>query len=109
MRRSLLLLLLLLSVVPQGADAKGLLINGARALAGSLNQCDSVAGAANAYECTIVPDPVATAYADQQCFLFRAHAANTGAATYKVNARAATPIKNRVAGRNTDLVANDIG
>ncbi len=107
MRHGLLgrvLVSLLLLVSPVWAQ-QGLLINGSRTIAGTINAATTT-GSGSAY--LMVLDPPITDYVINQCFTFRAHVANTGAATLNVNGVAIRPMKKFVGGAQADLVAGDI-
>jgi hypothetical protein len=105
MKRVCLLVLLLLLAWCHGIQAQGQLIPGNRTIAGTLNAGVST-GPATAYVLTL--NPGITQYVTEQQFLFRAHVANTGAATLAVNTAGVKTMKKWSGGALVDLVAGDI-
>jgi collagen type I alpha len=106
MRRSLLwLVILLLLGAPRLGWSQAQLINGSRVIAGWINY-GLTTGTGAAYVLTL--SPALPGYVDGACFLFRAHTANTGAATLNINGRGATPLRKWSGGSAVPLVAGDI-
>jgi hypothetical protein len=97
-------LLLLCAGLPQ-AWAQGQLINGNRVLTGTLNAATTT-GTATAYVLTL--NPPITTYVPNQCFTFKAHVTNTGAATIAVNTAGAVSLHKYVSQVSTALGAGDI-
>lgn len=98
-------LLLLVVAVARVAAQQGLLINGSRTIAGTINAATTT-GTGAAYLMSL--DPPITGYIVNQCFTFKAHVTNTGAATLNVNGVAIRPLKKYVGTVLSDLVAGDI-
>jgi hypothetical protein len=97
---------LLLYLLPSVAAAQqGLLINGSRTIAGTINAATTT-GTGTAYLMAL--DPPITGYIVNQCFTFRAHVTNTGAVTLNVNGVGIKPLKKYVGTVLNDLVAGDI-
>lgn len=89
MRTLLLMLLLVLPWLPVShAQTPAQLINGNRTHAGATNYGLST-GTATAYVLTL--NAAIPGYVEGACYLFKAHVANTGAATLNVNARGSKP------------------
>jgi hypothetical protein len=103
--RWLLVLCVLAGLVPPGVWAQGQLINGNRVITGTFN-AGTTTGTAVAYVLTL--NPAITQYIPNQCFTFRAHLTNTGAATLNVNGAGAAPLKKYVGAVVTDLSAGDV-
>ena len=101
----LLVLCALLGLCPALAWGQGQLIPGNRTLAGTLNAGVST-GTSSAYILTL--NPALPSYVNDQLFTFRAHIANTGAATLAVNLLAAKPLKKWQGAALVDLAVNDL-
>lgn len=106
-RRTIVLLLMLCCFwVPlpwrAAVEAQGLLWNGDRTLAGTLNTCIPTGGT-DSYACNLAP--AISAYRLGACYTFKADVANTGAATLALNGLTAKTIKKVV---GTDLGTGDI-
>ena len=108
MKRWILRVLVALIMLAHGVvwpQDQGLLINGSRTIAGTINAATTT-GTGSAY--LLALNPPITAYIDKQCFTFKAHVTNTGAATLNVNGVAIRPLKKYVGTAVSDLVAGDI-
>lgn len=103
----LLVWLVLLASSPSLVWAQeGILINGSRVITGTLNAATTT-GTATAYVLTL--SPAIGAYVSNQCFTFKAHVANTGAATLNVNGIGALALVKFVGATATALAVGDIG
>lgn len=101
-----LLSLLLVGLWSVAAWGQGQVIPGNRTLIGTLNAGVST-GTGSAYVLTLSPS-IGSTYVPQQQFVFRAHMANTGAATLKVNTAPTVAMKKWQSGVLVDLAPNDI-
>lgn len=89
-----------------GATAGGFSIPNHKDIQSSAMTAGTAGGTADALTLTLAPAP--TAYATFQRFLFKASAANTGAATLNVNSLGAKSLKRLVDGNLRALMAGDI-
>jgi hypothetical protein len=92
-------------LVPALAFAQGQLINGSRVITGTLNAATTT-GTGNTYALPL--SPAITTYVDKQCFTFKVHLTNTGAATLNINGVGAQPLKKYVGSVPSDLSAGDL-
>lgn len=106
MRHLAVLLLSFLALgLPHAWAQEGLLINGSRTITGTVNAATTT-GTGTAYLMAL--DPPIVEYRINQCFTFKAHVANTGAATLNVNGVAIKTLKKYVGTVQSDLVPGDI-
>ena len=98
-------LLLIVFLSPALAWGQTQVINGNRVHAGWVNY-GTTAGTATAY--TLTFSPALAGYVEGQCFLFKPHLANTGAATLNVQGKGAKALKKLSGSTLVPLVAGDL-
>ena len=98
-------LLLAVLLCPVLAWGQAQVINGNRVHAGWVNY-GTTAGTATAY--TLTFSPALAGYVEGQCFLFKPHLANTGAATLNVQGKGAKALKKLSGSMFVPLAAGDL-
>ena len=98
-------LFLALLVLPALAWGQASVINGNRVHAGWTNY-GTTAGTATAY--TLTFSPAMPGYVQGQCFLFKPHVTNTGAASLNVQGKGALSLTKESSGALVPLVAGDL-